>query len=235
MYSKKLRDRLDRLRHIGFFTARQAAEKEMRLVTGEEGTLCLYWLVDESDGIIADAVFQVIGPTALIAAAEVACELALRKTYDQASRISVELLDQHVRDRKDRSAFPPSAQPFLLQITAAILRAVHQCKDIPFAAVYEDTPLQGEALSPERIAQWDEMAPQTQKEVVASVVDREVRPYVELDAGGVDVLEVLGGREVKIAYQGSCTTCPSSQGSTLSAIQQILRAKIHPDLRLTPV
>ena len=233
--SKKLRTRLDRLRFIGFFTAREAQEKEMRLATGREGELCIYWLVDESDGIIADAVFQVIGPTPLIIAAEIACELALRKTYDQASRISIDLIEQQLRDRKEVPALPPTARAYLLQVTNAIARAVHQCADIPFAAVYDETPLAQGALTTEQIAEWDTMTPQVQKEITASLIDREVRPYVELDAGGVTVLEILASREVRIAYSGSCTSCPSSQGSTLTAIQQILRAKIHPELKLVPV
>ena len=230
-----MRGRLDRLRFVGFFTDKEATEKEMRLATGREGDLCIYWLVDESDGIIADVVFQVIGPTLLIAAAEVACELSLRKTYDQASRISIELIDQHLRDRKEVPAFPASARAYLLQVTNAIARAVHQCRDIPFAAVYEETPLTQGVLTQEQIAEWDTMAPQTQKEIAASLIDREVRPYVELDAGGVEVVEIQASREVRIVYSGSCTSCPSSQGSTLTAIQQILRAKIHPELRLVPV
>lgn len=234
MFGKKLKDRLDRLRHVGHFTAAYASEKEMRLVTGREGDLCLYWLVDESDGIIADTAFQVFGPIALIAAAELASELALRKTYDQASRISVELIDQHLRDKKETPAFPSEARPYLLQVVAAIGKAHHQCLDIPFAAVYESTPLQKNWGPGEGIAGWKELSADLQKKIIEEAIDREIRPYIELDAGGVTVLSITNGRDVKIAYQGSCTSCPSSIGSTLSAIQQILQAKVHADLTVTP-
>ena len=188
-------------------------------------------MVDEADGVIADARFQAFGPPTLVAAAEIACELALRKTYDQASRISEELIDRHVRDQKETKAFPEEAIPCLREVVSALQKAVHQCLDIPFAVVYESTPIQkterGEAL-----VGWDAFTPETQKRLICELIDREVRPYVELDAGGVEVVDVKGGREVGIVYQGACTSCPSSQGSTLTAIQEILKAKIHPELVL---
>ena len=87
-FSKKVQTKIERLSAIGFFTVADAEAKQMRLVTGREGNLCLYWLVDVSDGIIADAKFQALGPIALIAAAEIVSELVLRKNYDQASRLS---------------------------------------------------------------------------------------------------------------------------------------------------
>ena len=58
----------------------------MRLVIGKEGrcsdgnAVCLYLLVDENDGVIADARFQASGQSALIGAAEAACELLIRRT-----------------------------------------------------------------------------------------------------------------------------------------------------------
>ena len=42
-FTKKIRDKLDHLRFVGYFTAKEAEEKKMRLVTGREGKLCLYW------------------------------------------------------------------------------------------------------------------------------------------------------------------------------------------------
>ena len=98
LFSKKIRDKMDKLRYVGSFSYELAKSKEMRHVVGEEGKLKLYWLVDETDGIIADAKFQAFGPIGLIAVGEVISELVLRKNYDQVSRITADLIDQHVRD-----------------------------------------------------------------------------------------------------------------------------------------
>lgn len=61
-----------------------------------------------------------------------------------------------------------------------------------------------------------------------------MRPYIALDAGGIEVINLIEDKQVIIAYQGSCTSCYSSIGTTLSYIQQTLRAKVHPDLVVIP-
>ena len=70
--------------------------------------------------------------------------------------------------------------------------------------------------------------------VIEEVMDRDIRPYIALDGGGVTVLNLIGDKELSIAYQGSCTSCYSSIGTTLSYIQQVLRAKVHPDIVVVP-
>lgn len=232
--SKKIEQRLKNLHYVGFFTVREAEEKGMRLVTGREGKLCLYWLVDEADGIIADAKFQVFGPIGLIAAAETISELALRKNYDQVSRISADLIDQHMRDKKDIPAFPPECATHLNQILSAIDRAVHQCLDIPFAATYETTPIESDFPEiPGGLPGWDAMSDAQKKGLIEELIEREIRPYIELDAGGVRVIAFREGN-VHIAYEGACTSCHAATGSTLSAIQQILQARLHPSLVVIP-
>ncbi len=235
--TKKIGEKIDRLQFGGFFTLKEAEEKKLRLVTGREGNVCLYWLVRESDGVISHARFQAFGPIVLIAAAEIASELIQGKNYDQASRIAADLLDRHVRDRKEEAAFPPEAHSFLNQVLGAIDKAVYQCIDIPFAATdYETTPIawdQGD--NPDGLPGWAEFSLDKKLKILEEVIDKEIRPYVELDAGGVKVVELKEDKEVMIAYEGSCTTCHSSTGSTLSAIQQILKARVHPSLFVTPV
>lgn len=207
----------------------------MRLVVGRANSLSLYWLVDETDGVIADAKFQAFGPIGLIGAAEVCSELILRKNYDQASRLTADLIDQHVRDRKEIPAFPKECNSHLNQVLTAVDIAVQQCLDIPFAASYDTTPIEKDfGEIPGGIPGW-ELLPQSQKlKIIEEVVDKEIRPYIELDAGGVKILNFIDEKEVIISYEGSCTSCHSATGSTLSAIQQILKARVHPSLFVTP-
>lgn len=235
LFSKKLREKIDRLRYVGSFTIQLAEEKGVRYVTGREGKLCLYWLVDESDGVICDAKFQTFGPVGLIAAAEIASELVLRKNYDQVSRLTADLIDQHVRDRKETPAFPKECDPYLNQVLSAIDRAVQQCYDIPFAASYDMTPIENDFSEiPGGIPGWEEFPHVHKVKIIEEVIDKEIRPYIELDAGGVKLVEFRESGEVLISYEGSCTTCHSSTGSTLTAIQKILKSRVHPSLYVTP-
>jgi NifU-like protein len=234
-FSKKLLDKLDRPKFIGFFTAKQAEEKQMRLVTGREGMLAFYWLVDEADGVIADAKFQAFGPPALVGVGEVVSEFVLRKNYDQVSRLTADLIDQHVRDRKETPAFPKEAFGLINQALSAIDRAIQQCLDIPFAASFENTPIEHDFQEvPGGIPGWTDFPLEKKRAIIEEIIDKEIRPYIELDAGGIQIVSLRGEWEVLIRYEGSCTTCPSSVGSTLSAIQKILKSRVHPNLEVVP-
>jgi len=241
-YSKKLASKIENPRNAGIFTEQESEARGMRLAIGEDGriedgnALRLYWLVDKDDGIIVDAKFQVFGQSALIGAAEGACELLIGKNYDQAKRVSSELLDRHLRDKSEEPAFPRETYPHLNLVLGAIEEAAEKCTDIPFADTYVAPPVPsniGEVV-PGGYPGWKELTLKKKIIVIEEVLERDVRPYIALDAGGVQVLNLLQDKEVVIAYSGSCTSCYSAIGTTLSYIQQILRAKVHPDLVVVP-
>lgn len=235
-FGKKLREKIDRPQFIGSFTESQAKEKGMRLVKGEEKNIAFYWLVDASDGVIADAKFQFFGSIALLGIGEIVSELAMRKNIGQASRISADLIDGHVRDKKDLPAFAKQLHPLLNQAISAIDLAVQECADLNFETKdYDTTPIAWDAGdNPDGIPGWETFSSGKKIDLIEEVIDKEIRPYVELDAGGVKVVDLKENNELLISYQGSCTTCHSSTGSTLTAIQQILRARIHPKLTVIP-
>jgi NifU-like protein len=241
-YSKKLMAKIDKPRYVGFFTKEQSEERGMRLAEGKEGRIAdgnvvwLYWLIDPDDGIIVDAKFQLYGQSALIGAAEIACELVVGKNYDQAKRISADLIDKQARDRHDEPAFPKETSPHLNLILGALENAAEQCTDIPFASTYTAPPAPrdiGETLEG-GYPGWAGLTIKKKIAVIEDVIARDIRPYIELDAGNVQILNLLNDREVIIAYQGSCTSCFSATGTTLSYIQQVLKAKVYPDLIVIP-
>lgn len=241
-YSKKLTSKIENPRSSGFFTAEEAEARTMRLAVGQDGSVTdgnivkLYWLVDKDDGIIVDAKFQVLGQSALIGAAEAACELLIGKNYDQAKRISTDLIDKQVRDKSDIPAFPKETHPHLNLVLEAIDLAAEQCTDIPFADSYVAPPVPmdfGEVIAG-GYPGWMELPLKKKIAVIEQVLDQDVRPYIALDAGGVSILNLLNDKELIITYQGSCTSCYSSIGTTLSYIQQVLRAKVHPELVVVP-
>lgn len=241
-YSRKLAAKIDKPRCVGSFTRQESEERDMRLVEGVAGDIPdgnfirFYWLVDKEDGVIVDAKFQAFGQSVLLGAAEVACELVIGKNYDQAKRISTTLIDQQVRDRADSPAFPVETAPHLNLILEALEQASEQCTDLPLAMNYVAPPVPteiGEVLEG-GYPGWFELTLAKKLLVIEEVLNRDIRPYIALDAGGVEVRELINDRELIIAYQGSCTSCYSSIGSTLSYIQQVLRAKVHPTLVVIP-
>lgn len=240
-YSRKLKSKILKPRNVGFFTAEDAKNRGMRLAVGVEGSIkdgnavSLYWLVDPDDGVIVDSKFQVFGQSALIGAAEAACEVLVGKNYEQARRLSAEILDREMRDQSDQPAFPWETSPHLNLVIGAIEEAAEQCTDISVPQTYEapPAPKPGEVLEG-GYPGFDELPDDQKKRVIEDVLDHEIRPYIALDGGGVDVVKFEGGRKVFIAYQGNCTSCMSSVGATLSYIQQTLRNLVHPEIIVIP-
>ena len=240
-YSKKLRSKIDNPRNGGFFTAEESAERGVRLVEGVDGSaedgnvVHFYWLVDLADGMIIDAKFQVFGQTALIGAAEIACDMLVGKNYDQAKRITAELIDKQVQDRGEKLAFPPETFPHLNLVISAIVDAADHCEDIPVSASYVAPPMptQGGMFEGTGYPGWDELPHPQKLTVIEQVLDQEIRPYIALDAGGLEVVSLVE-HQLLVRYHGACTSCYSSVGATLNAIQQMLRAKVHPHIQVTP-
>lgn len=240
-YSKKMGAKIENPRAAGYFTPEDAERRGMRFVEGKEGLaedgneVHLYLLVDPSDGVIVDAKFQLFGQSALIAAAESACELLIGKNYDQARRMSAELIDRHLRDKPDEEAFPEETQGHLNLVVDAIEDAMEKCLDLPLPGHYvSPVPREIEGKEGGGFPGWMELTQEKKLSVIEDILNEEIRPYIELDAGGIEVLDLIDGKELLISYQGSCTSCYSSIGATLTTIQQILHAKVHPELKVVP-
>lgn len=240
-YSKRLIAKIERPRSYGVFTEEESADRTMRLASSRVGSLKegnileFYWLVDPDDGVIVDVRFQAYGQSALIGAAEAASELLIGKNYDQAKRISTDLIDKQLRDKPDVAAFPHEAAFHLNLTLQAIDEAAEKCQDLPLGNyIAPPAPIEiGEVLEG-GYPGWEALSLQEKLSLIESVVARDVRPYIELDAGGITVLDLVKGFDVIIEYQGSCTTCFSATGTTLAYIQQVLRAKLHPELNVIP-
>lgn len=239
-YSKILKRKILAPKYGGSIRKEDLPAETFRLVIGEEGSiqegniLRFYLVVDQEDGVIADVKFQCFGQTALIGAAEVLSGLVLRKNHAQAKRISADLIDHEVRDRSMQPAFPEETASYLNFALSALDKALDFCQDIPVQDSYVMTPVHMTAEEGSTLPNWMELTKDEQLAVIKEVVAKDIAPYVELDAGGVDVLDIKEGLEVLIGYQGSCTTCHAATGSTLSAIQHILRTKVHPELIVIP-
>lgn len=239
-YSNLLIERILEPRNIGFFKENTGAIQEMRVITAEhrdeidENHIIFYLVVDETDGIIADVKFQAFGESPLIGAADAICEIVLRKNYDQARRLTAELVDKKLRDFDYISAFPESASYHIDIALQALYIGCEQCLDIPIADPSYSPPVPSDLQSKGEVSDWGILSSSERLALIRDVIQEEVQPYIALDAGGIEVQELKDDREVVVAYQGACTTCPSSTGATLNAIQEILRARVHPHLVVKP-
>ena len=239
-YSHLLAQRILSPQNGGVIKKRLISLEEMRVVSAQkwdelrENCVIFYLIVDETDGVIVDAKFQAFGMSPLIGAADTICEMALRKTYSQARRFTTELVDKVLRDFDHIPAFPVSASVHLTLALEALDMACEKCVDIEIADLPPPSPILTSSEVSGEMPEWDLLSPSERLKCIRDLIEKEVQPYIALDAGGIQVQELKNGKEVIVAYQGACTTCPSSTGATLSAIQEILRARVYPHLVVKP-
>ena len=55
---------------------------------------------------------------------------------------------------------------------------------------------------------------------------KEVRPMLEADGGGVDLLDVTEEGKVTLRLTGACGGCPMSQMTLKMGIERVLRKKV---------
>ncbi len=239
-YAPRLRDYIMKPQCMGLFTNERAEAQDLRLAYGEEGSLeegniaALFFLVDPSDGSVVDAKFQVFGQSALLGACEALCRLSIGKNYDQVRRFTADFVEHELGAKPGENAFPIETAAHLNLALGALEQAMESCMDIPLPETYV-TPMAREVEVLEGgYPGFAEMSLKKKLALIEEVIAQEIRPYIELDAGGVEVLNLINDREVIIAYQGACTSCFSATGATLSYIQQTLQARVHPDLVVIP-
>ncbi len=232
MYSSKLIKSIVHPLYAGIINE---GKEGYRLCTSEEpGLLRFYLLVSEKDGVIIDAKFQAFGETLLIGSAEIVCELLIEKNYAQAKRISAELIEKSAEDRPLKKGFPPESGSYINLALDVLDGALAQCEGLPMPEEFLVTPVDLSDLKKGEYPNWAALTHNEKLGVIQEVLAHEILPYVQLDDGGVSIKELKNDIELTIKYEGSCTSCSSSTGSTLSAIQQILRARVHPQLKVIP-
>jgi len=235
-FPKKLEKCIQRPTAAGRFLEDESKARKMRLAHGSSGSvdegnaLYLYWLVDPDDGHIVDAKFLAYGETPLIGTAELISQWAVGKNYDQASRLTSSIVEDEAG-----GPFPKEILPLLNLALDAVEKTAATCTDIPLPIAYSAPPVSftGDIVEG-GIPDWFNLSTAEQIAIVEEVLNKDIRPYIALDGGGVEMLNLLAGKEAIISYQGNCTSCYSSTGATLSYIQQVLRAKVHPDITVTP-
>jgi NifU-like protein len=208
----------------------------------ESNYLCIYAHVDTTRGVFVDLSYQLFGPSILIALAETLCSLLLQKSYFTCQRIDYFSLDQELRDKKDIAAFPLEVR-WYVNITISVAEQLFFACQKMSKKGKKDGKKDEEKVTDDEgdnkddhkgIEGWLNLSKMEQKELVEEVLNKEIRPYVEQDGGGVEVVDVQEGKKVIISYQGACVGCFASTGSTLTAIQEMLRKHLYRELIVIP-
>jgi len=85
---------------------------------------------------------------------------------------------------------------------------------------------------------FKELSPEHRVIAVDTAIDNTVREFLVMDGGDIDVLSVKENGEqyeVYISYLGACSSCSSSGTGTLFAIENALKDKLDPNIRVIPI
>jgi len=236
-YTKKMREFLNRPLSVGAFSKEIA---EMICLKGEVGDqeegnwFQIEVMVDTTDGVIADVKYLFFGPTNLLLALEASSRFLVRKNVRQAAKISIDILDRFLRDQDSVPALTNKQTPYFMFVVEGVLEALSKAPSIEVSEY--TTPFSGidGATTKNFQENWEELTDQKRMEILEEVFEEHIRPYLAIDEGGVEILEIEEKTRVKIAYSGNCTSCFSAIGGTLQGIQNVLVERIHPKITVIP-
>ncbi len=95
-----------------------------------------------------------------------------------------------------------------------------------------------EALEAKENGDFENMTLVQQIKAIDAVIDENVRQFLVMDGGNMEVVDVKKGDEyidVYIRYMGACSGCASSTTGTLYAIESTLKEKLSPNIRVLPI
>ena len=82
--------------------------------------------------------------------------------------------------------------------------------------------------------EWDALRHDEKLALIRATIEADITPQLVRDGGGVNVIDLVNGNEVLIAYQGACASCPMALCGTLGFIQQVISTKVHFSLVVMP-
>jgi NifU-like protein len=87
-------------------------------------------------------------------------------------------------------------------------------------------------------AKFEEMTLVQQIKAVDAVIDENVRQFLVMDGGDMEVIDIKKADEnidIYIRYLGACNGCASSATGTLYAIESTLKEKLSKSIRVLPI
>ncbi|MFA6379199.1 MAG: NifU family protein [Candidatus Omnitrophota bacterium] len=74
-------------------------------------------------------------------------------------------------------------------------------------------------------------AKNTELERITSIIDHEIRPFLQRDGGDLTILD-FKDNVLTINYQGACGCCPHAKMGTLMMIEETLKERYSPDIKV---
>jgi NifU-like protein len=218
----------------------EADDKGLALVESKVQSLKIYVLVDPDSDKAIEARFFTYGGPVFTALAETFCERAQGSVIDSFTLITPAVLEEALRDEPNAPSLPADSPELAAMRTIAgeLVRSYPDKKNVALAARaareashYRQHTAEGRT---EADKEWFALSEVEQLRRIEECLDEKVRAALQMDGGGLDILELNGGTRLKVRYQGACSSCGASTGGTLVFIENQLREFVYYNLSVEP-
>lgn len=69
---------------------------------------------------------------------------------------------------------------------------------------------------------------------VNTVINEQIRPSLEMDGGGIEVLG-LEGKVLSVHLQGACSGCPHAAETLKNGVERVLKALVDEDIVVSAI
>ncbi len=240
-YSQKIMDLAAKPGHRGAFFQEDATLKDMALVEAKHQDIKFYWLVHPQSDTVYSTRFFAYGGTLSVAIGEMLSIMAEDKPFYQAVAITPEEIEQQLRDVSDKPLDPSLMEKHLSAVPVLLLglkEAYPNAKNVALTAIEVKKNKAAHAPNFESLGEkekkWMETPVEEQIARIEEVLDRDIRYGLNTDGGDVTIMGLEEGYKLKIKWEGACGGCSSSQGATLSYVENHLRNEVFSGIEVVP-
>lgn len=243
-FSKKIETLAANPKHRGAFFTEDASTKDLALATAKYKDIKVYWLVDPQTDLVYDAKFFSYGGPASVALGEMLCTLAKGMKVDSATALTIPQIESLLRDVPEAPATAAPAEEVFASLPPLLdsVKEVYvSAKALALATITMKASQSGqkrpsgfEALT-EADKAWKATPKDDQIKAIETLIDREIRPALNMDGGDLHIRDLEDGERLLIKWQGACGGCASSTGATLSYIEDSLRRQVYGGMQVVPV
>ena len=233
LYSDKMHKLIIYHPHAGKCEGREFSHQKLGI------SYKIHLVYDEENDLFTKMTYQLSGQTFMIALLEGLAELVLNKKVSLVAAICADNLLEtlsayEITDRYSDEDISDYVQ-YLSRFANFVIDSYIQIMD-DIVPIKYTTPeaLSNFSVEKEGIANFFELEKIAQISHLERVLENDIRPYVQLDDGDVKIKDLTKNGVVFIVYEGNCTSCHASGSTTLSAITNILKAKVHERLEVLP-
>ena len=199
----------------------------------------IHLVYDEEKDIFTKMTYQVSGRTFMIALLEGLNEMVLNKKVSTIAHLRADdlletLSAYEITDRYSDEDISDYVQYLSRYANHVIDSYIQIMEDIVPIKYTTPEGLHHFTVENEGIANFFDLEKPAQISHLERVLENDIRPYVQLDDGNVKIKDMTKNGVVFIVYEGNCTSCHASGSTTLSAITNILKAKVHEKLEVLP-